>query len=803
MENKDIINAIADVDLINPISPKELREAMNKQNDLYNELSQNFIEYAVAVNTDRAIPNAVDGLKPVAKRILYEAFIKGFSSGKPHVKCANIVGNTMADLHPHGDSSIYGALARLSQNWVMRYPLIDFHGSNGNRDGDGPAAYRYTEARLGKLVEDGMLQGIKKNTVDFIPNYSETMDEPVSLPSIFPNLLCNPNTGIGVAMACNFLPHNLREVAQAINDYIDGKTPTLPGPDFPTGGIIINKNDIPLIMKTGHGTVKVRGKYEIDGHKIIFTELPYGVATEAVMDEINAACEEEKIKGITDIRNESNKKGFRLALECEKDANLKRIIENLFRETSLQTAISYNQVALVNKTPTELNLEQCIKIYVEYNSNCIVREARFDIKKATERLHIIIGLIKALDIIDDIIAMIKASESAAAAKATLMTKWGFSEEQAKAILDMKLSRLAKLEKEELEQEKRELEALLLKLAAICENPIPELQKRLAAIVAKYGDDRRTELIQIDAQTKEEKEIINVEPEKCVVIMTEDGYIKRIPATSFKTQRRNGKGIKTKGDIVSTIIRTNTIDSLMVFTNKGRMYRILVDDIPVGTNTQKGQNLSALIKMENGETATLIYSIYRDTDADYVLFVTENGIVKKTSLKEYTGTKKKSGVIALTLKENDHLAKVNLIKDEQIILLTHNGKAIRMQSTDIAPSSRTAVGIKGITLDKEDYMIDALVIRDTNDNIALFSESGLGKKINLSELPTQNRAGKGLIVYKGDPLIGGCLVQDEDIVLIAGSTTSICISGSEIPLLSRAASGNMMIKGSKITSISKV
>ena len=353
-------------------------------NDIKNELGTYFIEYAVAVNTDRSIPNATDGLKPVAKRILYGAFDCGFKSEKPHVKCANLVGNVMADWHPHGDSSIYGALVRLSQSWVMRYPLIDFHGSNGNIDGDGPAAYRYTESRLAKLTEDGMLNGIKKRNVDFIPNYSETKEEPIELPAIFPNLLCNPNSGIGVAIASSWACHNLNEVAQAIYDYIDGKEPMLPGPDFPTGGIVINKDDIPSIMKTGHGSVKIRGKYTIDKTNIIFTEIPYGIGTEALMTQIGEACDSGEIVGIADIRNESNKKGFRLVIECEKNAAITTILNKLFAKTDLQTTFSYNQVALVDKTPTELNLKDCIKIYVDYNSKCIVKEVAFDIKKTED-----------------------------------------------------------------------------------------------------------------------------------------------------------------------------------------------------------------------------------------------------------------------------------------------------------------------------------------------------------------------------------------------------------------------------------
>ena len=322
------------------------------QNDVLQELGTNFIEYAVAVNSDRAIPDSKSGLKPVAKRILYDAYNSGFSSAKPHVKCALIVGDTMGRFHPHGDSSIYGALVRLSQDWVMRYPLIDFHGSNGNRDGDGPAHMRYTEARLSKLSEEGLLSGLKKNNVDYIPNYSESEEEPVTLPSIFPNLLCNPNTGIGVAVACNWAPHNLNEVAQAIYDYMDGKDPSLPGPDFPTGGIIINKDDIPSIMRTGHGSVKVRGKYVLEGNNIVFTEIPYGVATEPLIDSIGKLCDDGELVGITDIRNESNrKKGFRLVLECSKDANIIKLISLLFQKTDLQSSFSYNQVALIDKTP--------------------------------------------------------------------------------------------------------------------------------------------------------------------------------------------------------------------------------------------------------------------------------------------------------------------------------------------------------------------------------------------------------------------------------------------------------------------
>ena len=770
-------------------------------NDIINELGTNFIEYAVAVNTDRSIPNATDGLKPVAKRIIYGAFDCGFKSDKPHVKCANIVGNVIADWHPHGDSSIYGALVRLSQPWVMRYPLIDFHGSNGNIDGDGPAAYRYTESRLAKLTEEGMLSGIKKKNVDFIPNYSETKEEPIELPSIFPNLLCNPNAGIGVAMASSWACHNLREVAQAIYDYMDGQEPMLPGPDFPTGGIIINKDVVPGIMKTGHGSVKIRGKYTIEKSNIVFTEIPYGVGTEALMTQIGEACDNGEISGISDIRNESNKKGFRLVIECEKNAAISTILNKLFAKTSLQTSFSYNQVALVDKTPTELNLKDCIKIYIDYNSKCIVREVAFDIKKTEDRLHIIAGLLKALDVIDEIIATIKGSESAAAAKEALVSKWQFSEEQAKAILDMKLSRLAKLEKVELENEEKELKALLAILKEIHDNPVPELRKRLEALVKKYGDDRKTELTQI-TETKEEKEIQFVEPEKCVVVLTESGCIKRVPTSSFRTQKRNGKGIKSQDDITNMVLRTNTIDSLMVFTDKGKMYRLLVNDIPVGTNASAGQSIKALVAMEPDENATVIYSIYRDTDAKFVLFVTKNGMIKKTALDEYIQTKKKTGIAAINIKDDDELVSVSLVKDEPIILLTKNGMGIKFSSLEVGATSRVTAGVKGMNLNAEDKIVAALPVRDEKDYLAIFGKNGMAKKFASSELPLQKRGGKGLICHKSE-LAAAALVSNEDSLLICGDKTSICIPAKEITVGSRPAVGTLAIKNSQIMSVSKV
>ena len=778
-------------------------------NDVLNELGTNFIEYAVAVNTDRSIPDARSGLKPVAKRILYDAYTTGVTSNKPHVKCAQIVGDTMAKWHPHGDSSIYGALVRLSQDWVMRYPLIDFHGSNGNRDGDGPAAYRYTEARLAKIAEDGLLTGIKKGVVDFIPNYSETEDEPVTLPSLFPNLLCNPNTGIGVAVASNWACHNLGEVAQAIEDYIDGKEPMLPGPDFPTGGIVINGKDIPAIMRTGRGSVKIRGKYHMEDNNIVFTEIPYGIATEALLDAIGKLCDDNEIVGVTNIRNESNrKKGFRLVIECEKNANIAKIIVQLFQKSDLQSSFSYNQVALIDKTPIELNLKDCCQIYVEHNKDCLIREIKFDIKKAETRLNIVEGLLKALEDIDNIITLIKSSESSAKARVNLQEKYGFNEEQAKAIVDMKLGKLAGLERLEIENEKAELVAEIDRLNMLLRDPVSEIRLRLRNLVNKYGDARKTEITQIDEpKSKEEKEVAMIPPEKCVVIMTEGGSLKRVPATSFKVQRKGGKGVKTQDDITSAVIRTNTVDSLMIFTNKGKMYRLTVNNIPEGNNTSRGTPVRSLIELEADENVQTIYSIYRDTDAKYVLFITKNGLVKKTALSEYVGTKKSKGIGAINIKEGDALSVVTLIKDEPIVLLSKAGYVIKFNTEEVTPTGRLSAGVKGINLGDDDELVAALPIRNINDKLAVFSSKGYGKKVAFEEIPLQKRAGKGVIIYKPNIVSGRLtaaqIVADDDIVLLMGDKKSICISASEIPDMGRNAMGNIMLKDNEIINASKV
>ena len=775
-----------------------------KTSDLIQELSTNFIEYAAAVNTDRAIPDATSGLKPVARRIIYSAYDAGRSSNKPHVKCANIVGDAMARFHPHGDSSIYGALVRLSQSWVMRYPLIDFHGNVGNIGGDGPAHYRYTEARLSKFTEDGMLQGLKKKNVPFMPNYDETTEEPITLPAIFPNLLCNPNMGIGVAMAANWACHNLNEVADAIYTYMDGGEPMLPGPDFPTGGLVINKDDIPAIMRTGHGTVKIRGKYNIEKQNIVFYEIPYGVSTEALLADIGALCDKKELEGIDDLRDESNKKGMRIVIECEKGVNPDAIVKQLFAKTDLQSSFSYNQVALVDKTPTELNLKQCCEIYVKHNIECLQKEIKFDLDKAQERAHILEGLLRALEDIDNIIALIKKSASAAAAKTALIDTYKFSEEQAKAIVDMKLGKLAGLEKIELQQEADELAKNIKEWTALINNYEAlqgEVRARLKAFVAKYGDKRRTELAQIELP-KAEKEIEQVVAEDCVVIATQNGDIKRVAANTFKPQKRNGKGVKTVDDAVLDIISTNTIDTLMLFTNKGKMYRLLVDKVPVGTNASKGGRIGALVNLESDEKVIAITSLYRKSNAEYVIFITKKGLFKKTKLEEYMQTKRSTGIAAINLKEGDSLANVTFANEEEFIILTRQGMSIRFETAQIAAIGRVTAGVKSINLAEGDEVLVGLPIKHEEDMLATFSTNGIARKTTLSDFPVQGRGGKGLRVGAGE-LAGAALISSEDNLLIIGKPNSICINAEEIPQLSRTASGNIMIKDSRIERVVKI
>ena len=778
--------------------------------DLVQELGTNFIEYAAAVNTDRAIPDARDGLKPVAKRILWDAYTNKFFYNKPHVKAARIVGDTLSKWHPHGDSSVYGAMVRLSQPWVMRYPLIDWHGSNGNIAGDGPAAARYTEARLAQISEDGLLNHVKENNVDFIPNYDETLDEPVCLPSAFPNLLCNPNSGIGVAMACNWAPHNLTDVANAIYSYMDGGIPYLPGPDFPTGGVIINGKDIPKIYETGHGSIKVRARYKVENNKIIFYEVPYGETIEGLLTELGEVCEKKEIEGIIDAHDESNKKGIRIVIEVGRGMAPESIAEKIYAKTNFQTSFSFNQVALVNKTPTELGLKDCCRIYIEHNKECLIKELNFNLTKATDRLEIVEGLLKALEDIDNIIKLIKSSEDSSTAKERLIDKYNFTENQAKAILAMRLSSLTKLDSIELNKEAEELNEKIKNINAILSDEqlqLDHIKIRLEELVKKYGDERKTEIINIEikTETKEKKEVI---PEDVVVVLTQGGDIKRIPKMSFKIQHKNTKGIKSIDEKILSSFATNTMDTVMIFTSTGKMYKIPVDKIPVGDNKSKGINLNSIFTFEKDEKLQAAINLKDNTNAEYAVFFTKQGLIKKTELNEYKNLKKNTGSQAIKLKENDELVNVTFLKDEDVLVLTQKGMSIKFETKTISPIGRVTTGRKAIKLEEGDSVLAGLPINRKNEEKFLVSCSrdGLMCKIPIDVFSIQNIAGKGVKYMKlaaADIVINGTICTNEDNLLIIGTKNTKAINVSELAQTPRDSTGRAITKDAeKILNLTK-
>lgn len=768
-------------------------------NTVEDEIQRNSLEYGVSVNTDRSIPDAKSGLKPVARRIIYDAFVEGRTSDKPHVKSARICGDTMGRFHPHGDSSIYGAMIRLSQNWVMRYPLIDVHGNNGTILGDGPAAARYTEARLAKISEDGLLQGIKKSNIDFVPNYDESEEEPVTLPAIFPNLLCNPNEGIGWAMGCSWAPHNLREVKDAIFSVLDGNEPELPGPDFPTGGIVINKNDIPNIMATGRGTVKVRGRYKIEKNKIIFYEIPYGTRVESLMEEIGAACDDESIEGVEEVRNETGKQtGLRLTIEVERGVNPEVVVSQLFAKTNLESQFSYNQVALVGKTPVEMNLKQAIDIYIKHNLECIVREFNYDKNKATARLEIVNGLINALGNIDDIIATIKASPSAADAKTALTAKYSFTANQVAAIVDMKLGRLAHLEQAALTTEEGELKNKII----ICDNIISsekeqknELRHRLESFVNKYGDNRRTEIIQLSVSAAAPAA---ADP---VVVTATEKDIKKVDMKNVKVQKKGGKGVKTKQDAPIASVSTSTTDTLMIFTNKGLMYKLAVNVIP-----DKSTVFNKLLKWDVNQRLVAMTAISSFNRPKHIGFLTKNGLFKKSDIDEYANIKKNTGVSVMKLKDDDEIADICLFNEEDIIATTSNGYCLRFETKDIASFGRAAGGIKCLKPSEGTFAKQCLPVK--GKYVITITQHGYGKKTPVQDFPIQGRGGRGVKMHnqtRNTGLCIGAVVVDESdqSVFISGVPASICVKICDIPEQSRITMGNILIKGSTVSEIIKI
>ena len=777
--------------------------------NIENEVSQNFIDFSHEANCQRAFADARDGLKPGQRACLWEMFIKGYSSNKPHVKSAKISGGTIATWWPHGDAAIYDTFARMSQPWINNIPEVDWHGANGSIQISGePAASRYTEARLSKIAEEGLFYNIKKHNVPMKLNFSEDEEWPEVLPAIIPRLMINGCQGIGSTIANVWLPHSLNDLAKVIDNYLStGKLDySNLAPSFPTGGIIINKNDIHKIYETGKGKVIVRGKAEIKDNLILITEIPYQVYVEPLIDQIKELIQKDEITGISNILNKSDKKKLLIEIEC--DGSPSSVLANLYKKTNLQKSYSANQYALVGKTPRLLNLKEYLDIYIQHNIDCIIREATFDRDKALARLEVVEGLLIALADIDNIINIIKKSDSTANAKESLIKKYGFTNNQVTAILNMKLSSLAKLEGVKLENEKENLKKEIERLGYLIVDKLTqhkEFQNRFDKIVKKYGDVRRTELAQIEIP-KEEKEIAFVEPKDVVVFCTKGGYIKRIPKENFKPQRKNGKGLKNKDDAVLASISTNTTDTLMIFTKSGKMYRMLVDDVPEGTNATKGTSLFSLLSLENNDDIVMITSLYYKTKAKYIVFFTKNGLIKKTKLEEYTGTKKKTGIQAIKIKEGDGIANVTFLADEKVVLVTKKGFAIKFETKSIDPTSRVTMGVKGIKLAEGDEVLLGLPVHDeVNDYFTVVTEDGCGRRLKIKNIPLQNKGGIGTkVCADGKKIAAAAMLAETDEVVIIGTPNNICISAKDIPVLeNRMTEGSKLINGSKVNYIIKL
>lgn len=772
--------------------------------DITQELHQNFIDFSYEANSQRAFPDARDGLKPGQRACLWEMYEKGYIHTKPHVKSAKISGGVAATWWPHGTTAIYDTFTRMSQSWINNIPEVEWHGANGSVIISAEAAAdRYTEARLGTAAQAGMFEGINQNNVPMINNFTEDAKWPEVLPAVMPRLLVNGCMGIGVTIANTWLPMNLNECVEVIESYVNGEEidyESLKLIDFPSGGIITNAKDLGKIHATGKGKVVLRGETEIVGNTIKITSFPYQVYIEPWIESVKQLIKEDTIGGIEEIYNKSSNGKILVEIECSESPSY--IEQQLFRLTDLQSSYSANQFALIgNKTPTFLTLKDYLKVYTEHNYECIRREYTFNLEKALARLEIVEGLIKAIAHIDDIIALIRASDNSAQAREKLIEKYGFSEAQAKAITNMKLGTLAKLEGVELEKEKEELSKTVEECNNVLSNKSEQIKiflARLNKFTKSYGFHRRSQLMDIEEPKGGKKIKPEVKPENCVVSITASGLIKRVASASFRTQKKGGKGAKSKDDIITDIIKTNTLDSLMVFTDAGTMYKLDVSDIPEGG---KIVPIRSLVSINPKEEPVLIYSIHHDSTAKYLLCVTKSGTVKKTAIGEYTKTVRKTGIPVIKLREGDALAAIALINDEELILASKNGHAIRFSSTEIGASGRTTMGVKGINIGADDEVKALAIIRDKNDDLGVFTASGLGKRINLSELPVQKRGGKGVIISKME-LANVVMINDSDNILLVGATGSICIEAKEVPITTRTSQGNILIKGTSLMGVSK-
>ena len=800
--------------------------------DLKKTMEKSYIDYAMSVIAARALPDVRDGLKPVQRRVLYAMVELNNGPDKPHRKCARIVGDTMGKYHPHGDSSIYGALVNMAQEWSTRYPLVDGHGNFGSVDGDGAAAMRYTEARLSKISME-MLADIGKNTVDFAPNFDETEKEPTVLPSRYPNLLVNGAAGIAVGMATNIPPHNLREVINAVVKIIDNKVnenrdttmeeilDIVKGPDFPTGAMILGKAGIEEAYRTGRGKIRVRAVTNIETlpngkSRILVTEIPYLVNKARLIEKIAELVKEKKVDGITDLRDESDRSGMRICIELRRDVNANVVLNQLLKHTQLQDTFGVIMLALVNNEPKVLNLHQMLDYYLDHQKDVVTRRTKYDLNKAEERAHILEGLLKALDNIDEVIKIIRGSANVAAAKASLMETFGLSDVQAQAIVDMRLRTLTGLEREKLENEYKELEQRIAELKAILadENKLLSvIREEILIIAEKYGDDRRTS-IGFDVYDMSAEDLIP--DEDTIVAMTNLGYIKRMSGDNFRSQNRGGKGIKgmqtLEEDYIEDLLMTTTHHYVMFFTNTGRCYRLKAYEIPEAGRTARGTAIVNLLQLLPGEKITAIIPMREFDEDKYLFMATRDGMVKKTPMLEYANVRK-NGLQAIVLRDGDELIEVKATDNtEDILLVTKKGMCIRFKETDVRITGRVSMGVIGMKFDEDDQVI-GMQMTSQGECLLVVSENGMGKRTYVSEFTAQNRGGKGVRCYKitektGD-LVGAKLVDDDrEIMLITDEGIIIRMAVSDISIYGRNTSGVKLMdidleSDIKVASIAKV
>lgn len=777
--------------------------------NLTNEMKNSFIDYAMSVIVARALPDVRDGLKPVHRRILYGMNELGITPDKPHKKSARITGDVMGKYHPHGDSAIYEAMVRMAQWWSYRHMLVDGHGNFGSMDGDGAAAQRYTEARMSKIALE-MLRDINKNTVDFADNYDSSEREPEVLPARFPNLLVNGTTGIAVGMATNIPPHNLGETIDAVKLVMDNPDVTtreimevLPGPDFPTGAMVMGKSGIHRAYETGKGSIVLRSRTEIEEYgngreRIVVTEFPYMVNKSKVQEHIVKLVQEKRIEGITAVRDESNREGVRFVIEVRRDASANVILNNLFKQTQMQTNFSFNMLAIQNGVPKILSVRQILESYIEHQKEVVTRRTQFDKEKAEARAHILEGLLIALDHIDEVIRIIRNSETDALAQVELMERFDLSERQSQAILDMRLRRLTGLERDKIQSEYDELVSLIADLIDILAKPervVLIIKEELEEVKRKHADPRRTELMVGEVLSLEDEDLI--EEADVLITLSNQGYIKRLAQDEFQAQKRGGRGVQGTGvkddDFVRELVSTSTHDHLLFFTNKGRVYRLKGYEIPEYGRTAKGLPVVNLLKLEENESIQTIINVTKDQVADhYLFFATRQGIVKRTNVNEFSNIRQ-NGLKALNLKDDDELINVFLTDGQaDVIMGTKFGYSVRFAETDVRNMGRTATGVRGIKLREGDHLVGATIVSDDQEVLVL-SEKGYGKRTPASEYPTKGRGGKGIITLKvadkNGSLAGLTTVQgNEDIMVITDTGVIIRTSIANISQTGRSTMG---------------